>query len=390
MRKVAFLSAGVAAMCLGSSFGGPIIQVGDSAYLQLNYYFQFWAQYRSFRYSQDSGGLYDFFFRRNRFNITGQLNNHVGFYFQTDAEFEGQVNKYTGQRGESRIRVLDAYVTIDPFLTTDAFHIILGKFKQTFSRENLEACLEQLTIDRGEVLPYTPWGSSRDLGAAVWGNLMNGKFQYRLMVADGREETYNPKDAFRITARVHVSLLDPEPDYGYKATYLGTGKFLTIGAAVDYQPGVAYANYPSRTDSKDYFAWTVDSFFEYPTPTGIYTLSGAYIAYDVGDAINKNPDPNLPLSTQLEGYYIKAAYMFPKKIYIGFLQPFIRYERNDFNLSNGLYSNKQYSLGFNYYINGQAVKLTLQVDKVKFDKEDPTNFALQDYTQATLGFQMLF
>ena len=40
-------------------------------------------------------------------------------------------------------------------------------FKNAFTRENLEACFDPLTMDRAEVISYTPWGGSRDTGAAV-------------------------------------------------------------------------------------------------------------------------------------------------------------------------------------------------------------------------------
>ncbi|MFO1298460.1 MAG: hypothetical protein U1F25_19665 [Rubrivivax sp.] len=39
---------------------------------------------------------------------------------------------------------------------------IAGRFKNTFSRENLEACLEPLTMDRAEVLSYTPFAGTRE------------------------------------------------------------------------------------------------------------------------------------------------------------------------------------------------------------------------------------
>ena len=112
---------------------------------------------------------------------------------------------------------------------------IVGRFKNTFSRENLEACLEPLTLDRAEVLSYTPWGGTRDTGVAVWGNLLDATLQYRFMIADGRKDAERPADRPRLTARVHVSLWDPEYDYGYEGTYLGTKKVLTFGAAYDTQ-----------------------------------------------------------------------------------------------------------------------------------------------------------
>ncbi len=67
----------------------------------------------------------------------------------------------------------DAYVTLD---YTDGLRFIVGRFKNTFTRENLEACLEPLTLDRSETLAYSPFGGTRDTGVALWGNLADAKF----------------------------------------------------------------------------------------------------------------------------------------------------------------------------------------------------------------------
>src|SRR5690554_7188856 len=87
--------------------------------------------------------------------------------------------------------------------------------KTPFPGENLEACLEPLTLDRGDA-SYTPFGGTRDTGAVIWGNLADAQLQYRLMVADGREGEEVPAKQARITTRLHWSALDPEYDYGYR------------------------------------------------------------------------------------------------------------------------------------------------------------------------------
>jgi len=78
--------------------------------------------------------------------------------------------------------VLDAQIR---YKFNNAFQVLLGKFKHNLTRENLEACFEPLTMDRS-VFVYTPYRSSRDKGVAVWGNLFDDKFQYRLDVMEGR------------------------------------------------------------------------------------------------------------------------------------------------------------------------------------------------------------
>lgn len=364
---------------------GPTIQFGDQGSLTLTYALQGWLQNKGFTSDTDDGNSTDAFLRRNRLTFSGQYNDFVGFY----AQFEAGNDSKLGQDNKS-VYYRDAYVTLD---YRDELRFIVGRFKNTFSRENLEACLEPLTMDRAEVLSYTPFGGSRDTGLAIWGNLLDAKLQYRLMIADGRESNYVAKDNPRITARMHYSFWEPEANYGYLGTYLGTQKVLTIGAAYDTQADVAYGNYPTRSDIKDYKAWTVDAFMELPTASGVYTLSGATFKYDTDGAINESPDPDLDVNTDLKGYYVKAGYMLPGKVGSGRLQFFIRHEKSDYGVKVGnaeYYDQKWNSIGANYYLDGQNLKISFEYAKVSFDTEHPTNPALQDYNQATLGLQLIF
>lgn len=361
---------------------GPTITYGDEGFVTLNYAVQIWAQGRDFTSSSDSGDSTDMFLRRNRITLSGQYNDYVGFYAQLEAG-----NDSKGGQDNRNVFYRDAYLTFD---WSDSMRFIVGRFKNTFSRENLEACLEPLTLDRAEVLSYTPFGGSRDTGLAMWGNLADGQFQYRVMVSDGREGDEVVKDAPRLTGRVHWSLWDPEYDYGYRGTYLGTRKILTIGAAYDYQSDVAYSDYTNRQGSSDYDAWTADVFMEYPASAGTFTVSSAYMDYSVDNAINQNPDPSLSVNTDLKGYYAKAGYLFPDKIGIGRLQLFTRYENLDYGIDSGFYDNTWMGAGFNYYVYGQQLKATFEYAKIDFDNEDPSNAALQDYDQITLGLQLIF
>lgn len=368
-----------------AAHAGPTIEFGDQGSLTFTYALQAWAQNKSFTSINDNSSSTDFFLRRNRLTFAGQYNDYIGFYAQLEAGNDSKL----GQDNRS-VYYRDAYVTFD---YRDDFRFIVGRFKNTFSRENLEACLEPLTMDRAEVLSYTPFAGSRDTGVAMWGNLMDAKLQYRVMVADGRDDEDAAKDNVRMTGRVHYSFWEPEYDYGYLGTYLGTRKVLTVGAAYDYQPDVAYANFPSRTDIQDYSAWTVDAFMEYPTASGVYTLSGAYFDYDTGNAFNQSPDPSLPINSTLEGYYVKAGYMLPNKLGPGRLQFFGRYENSDYGATvatTEYYDQTWASVGAHYYLDGQRLKVSFEYADISFDTEHPTNPALQDYNQATLGLQFIF
>jgi hypothetical protein len=366
---------------MGSVSAGPTIEYGEQGSLNISYGLQIWSQYSDYTSTTDSGSEYDTFLRRNRLTFSGQFNDYVGFYAQIEAGNDSKA----GEDNKS-VYYRDAYLTLDYY---DGLRFIAGRFKNTFSRENLEACLEPLTLDRSE-LSYTPFGGSRDTGLAVWGNLADAAFQYRFMVGDGREADEVVKDSPRFTARVHWSPLDAEYDYGYRGTYLGTRKVFTLGAAYDYQADVAYGDYPNRDDPKDYEAWTVDAFVEYPTSLGTLTGSGALFDYSTDSAILQDPDDDLPINSELEGYYVKAGYLLPKPLGIGRLQFFARHEKRDYIYPGDLYDNTWNSIGANYYIDGQQLKVTFEYADIDFDTEVANNNNLKDQKQATLALQLIF
>jgi hypothetical protein len=375
------------ALALGSvgvqqtAIAGPSFQVGDEGYMEITYAVQMWNQSRDYTSATDDGDVNDSFLRRNRVTFLGQYNDYIGFYAQLEA---GNDSK-GGVDGRS-VYYRDAYLTIDP---SDSYRFILGRFKNTFSRENLEACLEPLTLDRGDSLPYTPYGGTRDTGVAVWGNLADAKFQYRLAITDGREGDAVVESSPRITGRVHVSLLDPEYSYGYRGTYLGTQKVFTVGAAFDSQANIAYGDYGNRTDAKDYEATTVDVYFEYPYSFGTVTASAAAFDYSV-DGYPTDPDPSLTPWVEREGSYAKMGYMFPEPVGMGRLQLYAKATQIEYGDGTGLSDQDVNSFGANYYINGQQLKVTLDVTSTEFDQQSTTNAALQDFDQVTLGLQMIF
>lgn len=365
-----------------AALAGPVIDFGedDEGFLQINYALQVWAESRSYTSADHDGASIDTYLRRNRLTFSGQYNDLIGYYAQLEAGGDSR-----GGRDERSVYFRDAYLTFD---FRDELRVIVGRFKNTFSRENLEACLEALTLDRSDI-SYTPFGGTRDTGAVLWGNLADARFQYRVMVADGREGDVVAKKSPRVTTRVHLSVLDPEYDYGYRGTYLGTRRILTIGAAYDYQPGVAYADYANLSGIKDYKAWTVDGFAEYPFASGTYSLSGAYFNYGVGNAINQSPDPLLPANTELEGFYAKAGYLLPKPVGPGRLQFFARHNAAEYQLPGGALDRRINAFGANYYINGQQLKFTLEHQRTDYANPHPTNPALQNNHQTVLGLQFI-
>jgi hypothetical protein len=317
----------------------------------------------------------------------------MSLYVQTEFNEDNNIRSFTVSDGdESDFEILDAVVR---FKANEQFNLWLGKFKYNLTRENLESCEDPLTLDRS-VLIRAPFVTTRDKGVAVWGNLFDGVFQYRADVMNGRNDSLSaPESNFRYSVRGHVSLLDPEDGYGYKGTYLGKKKVLTVGAAYQMEKDIAFDDTVLSTGSVDYEAWTADAFFEYPLEgIGTFTLSGAYVDYDLESAYKgANPDAGtIDLNGEKNGGYVKVGYMLPKLP----LQVFARGENWSFARFNNIFDQEVdwYGGGLNYYFRGQNLKLTLEYSKADFDKEDRlglvTGIRTEDFSTFITQLQLIF
>jgi hypothetical protein len=375
-KKAGLLCAITAAFCMiaGSAFAGPIWKFGedDKGLLKLDYKGQFQLK------NVDAGDedSTEFNFRRNRLALMGAYGQNFSLYVQT--EYTEDNNDTASGVDYDKFQLLDAVMR---FKLNDSANLWVGKFKYSLTRENLEACEMPLTLDRS-VLIRAPFVTTRDKGVALWGNLFDNKFQYRVDAMNGSDDS--TESNVRYSARAHVSLLDPEKGYGYKGTYLGKKKVLTIGAAYQFEDEVATVG----GEAIDYSAWTVDLFAEYPVENvGTFTFSTAYVDYDLNDAYQDSLDPEAGVigrNGEKNGGYVKVGYMFPNLP----LQLFARSENWSFAKLDGVYNQEidWYGVGFNYYLRGQNLKMTVEYSKTDYDKED----TVEDIDTMTAQLQLIF
>lgn len=383
----------VLAACAGlgmlstSAFAGPTWTFGpeDQGLLKLEYKGQFQLNHRDTGSGSDSDDdTMEFNFRRNRIALMG-LYEGFGIYVQTEYREDNNITPFAVSDGDnSDFTLLDAQFR---FAYNDAVQFRVGKFKHNITRENLEACEKPLTLDRS-VLISAPFTTTRDKGVAMWGNLFDDVFQYRLDIMNGRNDSDSAADSnFRYGARAHLSFLDKETGYGYRGTYMGEKKIITVGASYQYEADVAYANTVLERDKVDYNAWSVDLFVEYPFENiGTFTISAAYVDYDLDDAYKgSNPDiDTIGVNGERNGGYTKVGYMLPNLP----LQFFVRAE--DWSFAHwGTYDQEVDWIGggINYYLRDQNLKLTLEYADVDMDKETKET---EDFKTLTAQLQVIF
>jgi hypothetical protein len=384
----------------GILYAFPEIEIDDEKYLRITYEAQFGLSNRDIGSGPNSDeGTNELNFRRNRIGFIGTFNEWAGFYFQTEYIEQKIVNSLTVDVSDSgrNFYVLDAQVRLN---FHESFNVFIGKVKNNLTRENLEACFEPLTIDRS-LFVYAPYKTSRDTGVVFWGIFLEGLLQYRLDAMNGHTPSAadpTPNSNLRYTARFHLSLLEPESGYGVAGTYIGEIPVLTVGTAYQYEAEAIYDDVVLKDETKDYNAYSVDIFYEQPTPFGAFTLSGAYLNVDFDDAYKStNPSPGSHgLNGQKNGYYVKFGYLLPVEVGPGKLQLFGRYDDFKFaNLASGGvdYFNqniKRSAAGLNYYIFDQDLKLTFEYSQTDFDKTSATDPNYNDFSGFELFLQVRF
>ncbi|WP_022850876.1 selenite/tellurite reduction operon porin ExtI [Limisalsivibrio acetivorans] len=382
-----------------SAYAFKPIELGEGHYLKFFYDAQFGYTGRNTGSGPEGEeSTSEFNFRRNRLGFIGTYNSKLSFYVQTEYIEDKNITPLSvdvSDDDSKNFYLLDAQLRYKMNKNID---LILGKFKHSLTRENLEGCFTPLTMDRSYFV-YAPFKTSRDKGIGIRASLADNLMQLRFEAQEGRtgdegDGSPDPASNLRYTARAHISLGDKEKGYGYKGTYLGKKKVLTVGASYQMEPEAVYADTVNQTDAKDYKAYSFDIFGELPTAAGTFTASAAYLDVQFDEAYQgANPDFNsYGMNGERDGYYVKGAYMLPGKIGPGQLQLFARYDTFNYAMLNGFYDNTIdfYAGGVNYYLDEDKIKIAAQYGVTDFEEELGSNTNMQDFDTFELYLQVRF
>ena len=260
------LAAGM--LYAGAAQAGPRIDFGDDGgFVQIDLKGQFYVENTSY-----GGGMKgdesrtDLHFMRNRFGLTGMIDETWGYKFQTCGNtgttkmpvmysLSAQDNDWN----DRDIRIIDAYAIAN---FNDHLNLKVGLTKIPLSRANLDDCFAPLSQDRS-MFVYSAYGTSpakfsRDLGGVAVGRFFDDRLTYFAGIFQGREGTTSaqvplgpiagmmatsstaPKTNLQYVGRLTFDFLESEGGSGYQGTYFGEKKILNIGFGMAYQPQAAY------------------------------------------------------------------------------------------------------------------------------------------------------
>lgn len=285
----------------------------------------------------NGGYTQDLFLRRLRLLFAGQVAPKTTFFVETDSPNLGRT---VGGRKNSQpaAYIQDAYIE---YKVSDALSVAGGLILIPFSRNSLQSAASLLPVDYG-AHSFTANGPTqsnvgRDTGFQARGFLNKGHFEYRAGIFQGNRDTAS-HNAFRGAGRVQYNFLDAEaPGMFYTGTYLGKKKVFAVGGGVDIQ--------------KDYRAFDVDSFVDYPLAGGAVTAQIDFMRFDGGDFLTTLPKQNDILAEF--GYLIGATKFTPVIQYA---------QKNVADTRAG--DEKRYSAGLNYWLAGHNANVKFAVGRV--------------------------
>ncbi len=226
-----FSKIGIFCVALGLVFmtstavAGPKWEITDDSWLKLSLLGQV-----HFSYMDKAVDKEDFYLRRGRIILAGQIQDGINFFVETD-------NDNAGKSGapEASMDIQDAWMDVR-FGHSDHW-VQAGLILLPFSFENRSSAASLLGIDyNAETIKFVNHFVWRDYGVEFHGNI-GEKFAYRAGFFDGYESAEkNPGADLRFTGHVAFNLIGKvETGWFYTNNRLGKSEYLTVGIGHDCQ-----------------------------------------------------------------------------------------------------------------------------------------------------------
>ena len=262
----------------------------------------------------------DFFLRRARLMVYGDLSTRISFFI--DAE---QVNLGRDGNWDPVFSVEDAFVSLRATHgTSPGLWVDVGMMLIPFTRHSMQSAVSLNGIDYHAALIKYPAGSARafrDAGVQLRGAI--DKLQVRAGVFNGVEGTAantmtgaaerNTSDVPRVAAHARYALVGEDKGFFYSGIGFTNDTIVSVGAGVDWQRGAIAAGTPMGEPSQ-HLGLAGDVFAQISTRPGQALVAQATaVRYDDGDAA---------ASTGVGGF-VEAGYR------VGIVEPLVAFDYFD-------------------------------------------------------------
>jgi hypothetical protein len=377
----------VAGMALAILCGAPEearaqYKIGDDkTFLTVGGLLQPWAALHG-KEAPSGGTQTDFYVRRMRLMVSGQLNPLVNFFVSTDAPNFGRAGNY-----DVNMFMQDAFVELNPHR---AVQIDAGMILAPFSHNGMQGAGSLLPIDyHVDMMRYPPGSNKvwRGVGVMVRGLLLKDIIEYRLAVFNG--VAGNGKLVSRSTPATATTAAtswqewtDPRNRKETPAGTISTKRVLSIGGSFDYQKNLTVtesAITPGTTGTvrqaakvRDYYAAAADVFWDIPVGSDkIMSLNGQvnFYYYNFGDrndpqAFYNRPDQATAARLAYTGYGFASELGYRYDM----IQPFAVLDWfKSTRAKNDLGDYLAIQGGVAFYLSGHGATIKAQAGSVKAD-----------------------
>jgi len=333
-----------------------------------------------------------------RFTIEGQINKVVQFYGEavSTSAYDEEFYEGSGLHRDTDFRFAEGGVNL---VAAPELQLRIGKIRIPFTRMQLADeyarinPIEPLYDPQGIVtgvlghtgIVYEPVEDSpltglsvpnlfrfADGGAVLHGDIAEGMLRYNIGVfnqATDDQPLNSVSWALRVEFTPTMAGFNPEttstPKGWLKDSYLGKkGDILTIGVGYlsqDVDPDLEGDIYKEL----DVDGYTVDVFLEKKFQPAILNLEGAYISLNDSHL----EDPWDPDSKKGDTYfwYVQGQLLYDGVIGIGKPAIFTKYEYGELDAEGGDLEWSAWGAGINYYIEGNAARLSAGFTNVSYD-----------------------
>jgi len=381
-----------------------VVKVNDTVNFRLGFQLQAWADYNQDPISE--GYSQNFFLRRVRFLLAGNLAKNVSFFFQTD----------NGRLGNAPKDLAVGFLVQDAFgewkvFGNDQFILDAGKMLVPFTRNALQSTSSHLALDGGTWTFLQDAGAGnglqgdagRDLGFQFKSYLAGDHLEIRAGVFDGFRAPANAGGASsrnppRFVGRMVYNFFDTEKGYVPVGTNLGKKKILAIGGGYDTQGGFTSKATTTLPAGKGWEGYGGDFMIDWPIgPTdaakgqNAVTAHVDYIHYDGGCRANAagivQTNCLIPGLQQQEEVFTDLGFYFVDLA----LQPFLRFEAREFKDTTQQTKNvRRYMGGFNYYVAQQNLKITAAWEKIVPNVKAPATALTKNTNHFVVQLQFLY
>ncbi len=253
----------MAALVLPTPAHAVKVPLGEGpATLNVNVLAQPWVQLS--KDGAPAGGMgTDFFLRRIRLLVFGNVTERVSFFMETDQPNLGRDGNW-----DPAFFVQDAFISVK-LTESPQFFIDAGMILAPFTHHSLQGAVALNTVDYHASLVRFPRNEGkiwRDAGVQFRG--FAGPLHFRLGVFNGIEGTkatdtapaINPDDIPRVATHIRYNFLGKEESFFFNGIYFADAPKLSVGVGADYQPRAVLAAGHERDDLNV----GVDLFLDYP------------------------------------------------------------------------------------------------------------------------------